>query len=229
MYQLQVIDITKIYHVGSEEIKAVDHVMLQVEKGEFLSIVGHSGSGKTTLLSLIGGILRPTSGRVLFEGIDICSMNDDHLSKYRNKRVGFIFQFASLIPSLTVKENVLLPSIFSADRKQEINKNAEVLIEMVGLGDKKDKYPAQLSGGQQRRVAIARALVNEPDLILADEPTGDLDEETEREIMGLFKEINEQKKVTIILITHSPDLAQQAKRHLRMSKGRLLDIQQEVE
>ena len=224
MPQLQVIDITKIYHVGSEEIRAVDHVTLQVEKGEFLSIVGHSGSGKTTLLSIIGGILRPTSGKLLFEGMDICSMSDDHLSKYRNKRVGFIFQFASLIPSLTVKENVLLPSIFSTDNKQEINENAEALIEMVGLSDKRNKYPAQLSGGQQRRVAIARALVNDPDLILADEPTGDLDEETEKEIMNLFKEINEQKRVTIILITHNPDLAEQAKRHLRMSKGNLFEV-----
>jgi len=216
-------DITKIYHVGSEEIRAVDHVTLQVEKGEFLSIIGHSGSGKTTLLSLIGGILRPTSGRILFEGIDICSLNDEHLSEYRNKRVGVMFQFASLIPSLTVRENVLLPSLFSTDTKQMIARNADMLIEMVGLGDKRDKYPAQLSGGQQRRVAIARALVNEPDLILADEPTGDLDEETEREIMDLFKEINEEKKVTILLITHNPNLSRQAKRQLRMSKGRLLE------
>jgi ABC-type lipoprotein export system ATPase subunit len=189
-----------------------------------LSIVGHSGSGKTTLVSIIGGILRPTSGQVLLDGVDICSLGDNALSEYRSKNIGFMFQFASLLPILTAKENVLLPGIFSPGQVPTDEKKAESYLELVGIGEKKDAYPSQLSGGQQRRVAIARALINEPDIILADEPTGDLDEETEAEIMALFKDINEKKGVTIILITHNMGLAGQAKKHLRMSQGKLKEI-----
>ncbi|KPK22734.1 MAG: ABC transporter, partial [Desulfobacterales bacterium SG8_35_2] len=180
----------------------VDNISLSIDKGEFLSIVGHSGSGKTTLVSIIGGILKPTSGRVLLEDVDICTLNDNKLSDYRANRVGFMFQFASLLPILTAKENVLLPGIFSPDQKKVNEKTAQNLMEMVGIGDKLDSYPSQLSGGQQRRVAIARSLLNNPDIILADEPTGDLDEDTEAEIMRLFEEINREQGVTIILITH---------------------------
>jgi ABC-type lipoprotein export system ATPase subunit len=202
----------------------VDNISLSIDKGEFLSIVGHSGSGKTTLVSIIGGILKPTSGRVLLEGVDICTLNDNKLSDYRANRIGFMFQFASLLPILTAKENVLLPGIFSPDQKKAKDKTAQDLMEMVGIGDKLDSYPSQLSGGQQRRVAIARSLLNNPDIILADEPTGDLDEDTEAEIMRLFEEINREQGVTIILITHNLELAGKAKRKMRMSKGRIVDI-----
>jgi len=221
---LHIENLSKTYVVDHTTFIGVDNVSLEVDRGEFISIVGHSGSGKTTLISIIGGILKPTSGRVLLDGLDICTLDDNRLSEYRAKRIGFMFQFASLLPILTAKETVLLPGIFSSGPKNDNDKKARDLLEMVGLGDKLDSYPSQLSGGQQRRVAIARALLNDPDIILADEPTGDLDEETEAEIMQLFEEINRKHDVTIILITHNLDLAGKAQKKLRMSKGQLVDI-----
>ncbi len=221
---LEISGITKTFSVDNAVIKAVDHVSLAIEQGEFLSIVGHSGSGKTTLLSIIGGIIRPTSGRVLFNGSDISTFNDESLSEYRNKNIGFMFQFASLLPILTSKENILLPGLFGMNGRPKNPKKAEEYLEMVGIADKINAYPSQLSGGQQRRVAIARALINEPELILADEPTGDLDEETESEIMALFKKLNEDKKITFILITHNLDLAARARRRIRMSQGQITEL-----
>ncbi|MBI5102609.1 MAG: ABC transporter ATP-binding protein [Nitrospirae bacterium] len=221
MPQIELKDISKIYTVGGQTIKAIDSVSLKIARGDFLSVVGHSGSGKTTLLSIIGGIIRPTSGNMLFEGGDISNLDDDALSGYRNEKVGFMFQFASLLPVLTSVENVMLPGLFSsADRSDDYRKAAEYL-DIVGIGDKINSYPSQLSGGQQRRVAIARALLNDPDVILADEPTGDLDEETEADIMALFKRLNHEKKITFILITHNLHLAAQASRRLRMTRGAL--------
>ena len=221
---LHIENLTKKYRVDHATFIGVDNVSLSINKGEFLSIVGHSGSGKTTLVSIIGGILRPTSGRVLLEGVDICTLDDNRLSEYRARRIGFMFQFASLLPILTAKENVLLPGIFKPGQKKENDKIARELMEMVGIGDKLDSYPSQLSGGQQRRVAIARALLNNPDIILADEPTGDLDEETEAEIMHLLEEINRDQGVTIILITHNLGLAGKAQKKYRMSKGSIVGI-----
>ena len=156
--------------------------------------------------------------------MDICTLDDSKLSEYRAKRIGFMFQFASLLPILTAKENVLLPGIFNPGQTTDNDNIARGLLEMVGIGEKQDSYPSQLSGGQQRRVAIARALLNNPDIILADEPTGDLDEETEAEIMHLLEEINKKQGVTIILITHNLGLAGKAQNKYRMSKGQLVDI-----
>ncbi len=221
---LHIENLTKTYTVDHATLVGVDNISLSINKGEFLSIVGHSGSGKTTLVSIIGGILKPTSGRVLLEGVDICTLDDDKLSEYRAKRIGFMFQFASLLPILTAKENVLLPGIFYPGQKTDNDKIARDLLEMVGIGDKLDAYPSQLSGGQQRRVAIARALLNKPDIILADEPTGDLDEDTEAEIMHLLEEINTKHGVTIILITHNLGLAGKAQKKFRMSKGQIVNI-----
>jgi putative ABC transport system ATP-binding protein/lipoprotein-releasing system ATP-binding protein len=221
---LHIENLTKTYTVDHETLVGVDNISLFINKGDFLSIVGHSGSGKTTLVSIIGGILKPTAGRVLLEGVDICTLDDSKLSEYRANRIGFMFQFASLLPILTAKENVLLPGIFSPGQRTDNDKIARDLMEMVGIGDKLDSYPSQLSGGQQRRVAIARALLNNPDIILADEPTGDLDEETEAEIMHLLEKINKEKGVTLILITHNLVLAGKAQKRFRMSKGQLADI-----
>ena len=221
---LHIENLKKIYTVDHETLVGVDNISISINKGEFLSIVGHSGSGKTTLVSIVGGILKPTSGRVLLEGVDICTLDDDKLSEYRAKRIGFMFQFASLLPILTAKENVLLPGIFYPGQKTDNDKIARDLLEMVGIGDKLDAYPSQLSGGQQRRVAIARALLNKPDIILADEPTGDLDEDTEAEIMLLLEEINTKHGVTIILITHNLGLAGKAQKKFRMSKGQIVNI-----
>lgn len=224
MAQIEIIDVSKVYNIGDLNIRAVDKVSLRLEKGEFLSIVGHSGSGKTTLLSIIGGIIRPTSGKVLHEGSDLGSLDSDRLSEYRNEKIGFMFQFASLLPMLTARENVLLPRIFSTDGRTKKGKSAQEYLHIVGLGDKTDAYPSQLSGGQQRRVAIARALMNNPEVILADEPTGDLDEETETEIMALFKRLNKEEKVTFIFITHNLDLAKQAQRQIRMTHGVIKEL-----
>ena len=224
MRQILVENVVKSYTVGQQGISAVNHVSLEIDKGEFISIVGHSGSGKTTLLSIIGGIVQPTSGRILCNGTDIYSLDSDGLSEYRSRNIGFMFQFASLLPILSAQENLLLPGLFKSGNRSVDVKKAEEYLEIVGLKDKIEAYPSQLSGGQQRRVAIARAFMNDPEIILADEPTGDLDEETEAEIMALFRKLNEEKKITFIFITHNLELAKQAQRQIRMSNGSIQEI-----
>ena len=219
MPQILIENITKTYALGNERINAVNTVSLSVEKGDFISIVGHSGSGKTTLLSMIGGITGPSSGRIIVDGIDIFSLESDQMSEYRCDKIGFMFQFASLLPMLTIKENLLLPTVFQPSHMGDAVQKAESLLRMVGLIDKIHSYPPQLSGGQQRRVAIARAFMNEPALILADEPTGDLDEETEVEIMKLFQKLNRERMITFVMVTHNTDLAKQAQRRFKMHQG----------
>jgi ABC-type lipoprotein export system ATPase subunit len=222
--QLELNEVSKIYRVGDNVIPALDRVSLSIAKGDFISVVGHSGSGKTTLVSIVGGILRPSSGQILFEGEDICALGDVELSSYRNERIGFMFQFASLLPMLTARENVMLAALFGQERSREEQQRADHLLDLVGIGERVEAYPGELSGGQQRRVAIARALMNNPGLILADEPTGDLDEETEAEIMKLLGRINREQEVTMILITHNASLARTADRMLRMKNGRLVGV-----
>lgn len=220
---LKVENISKTYTIGDGTLTAVAHSSFEIDKGEFISIVGHSGSGKTTLLSIIGGMLSPTTGRVIFEGRDIYAMGSDGLSEYRSSKVGFMFQFASLLPVLTVTENIMLPVLFLSGADRDAVRRSEAkaseLLGMVGLSDKADAYPAQLSGGQQRRVAIARAFMNDPVLILADEPTGDLDEDTEAEMMRFFQAMNKDRGVTFIMVTHNTELARQTGRRMRMHKG----------
>lgn len=226
MSRIEIIGLRKTYTIGGQDIRAVDDVSLKIEKGEFVSIVGHSGSGKTTLLSLIGGIVRPTSGKIFFDGADIFGLDGDRLSEYRCGNIGFMFQFSSLLPILTSKENLLLPVIFSPDRNGRAvgsEQRAVELLKMVGLGDKLDVYPSQLSGGQQRRVAIARAFMNEPEVILADEPTGDLDEETEAAMMSFFRRMNEERRITFIMVTHNTALANNTRR-LKMINGSLEEL-----
>jgi ABC-type lipoprotein export system ATPase subunit len=221
MSQIMIDSVSKDYPVGSETIAAVRAVSLVIERGAFVSIVGHSGSGKTTLLSLIGGMVSPTAGRVLFNGEDIYTWTSDRLSEYRCERVGFMFQSASLLPILTAKENLLLPVAFRSQRTagDGHEQRAAELLRAVGLSDKINAHPSQLSGGQQRRVAIARAFMNNPELILADEPTGDLDEETENEMMQFFLRMNKEHGTTFIMVTHNSDLARQTQQHFRMHGG----------
>ncbi len=223
MSQIVIDSVLKEYPVGNETITAVRAVSLVIERGAFASIVGHSGSGKTTLLSLIGGMISPTSGRVLFNGEDIYTWTSDRLSDYRCERVGFMFQSASLLPILTAKENLLLPVAFRSQRTagDGHEQRAAELLHAVGLSDKISAYPSQLSGGQQRRVAIARAFMNNPELILADEPTGDLDEETENEMMQFFLRMNKEYGTTFIMVTHNSDLARQTRQRIRMHQGTL--------
>lgn len=219
---IELINIVKTYKAGGQKIQAVSNVSLSCGKGEYISIVGHSGSGKSTLLSLIGGLTRPDSGSVNIDGINLWSLSDGALSEFRNKKMSFIFQFASLIPTLTAVENVIMPSVFSKEREDKKGAALE-LIEMMGLTDKAYSYPSQLSGGQQRRVAIARAFINNPEIILADEPTGDLDEQTEAEIIDFFRRMNKEKCITFIVVTHNTAVASASDRMLTMSAGRLSD------
>ena len=215
---IEIKDLTKTYTIDGKKMKAVDKASFTVSSGEILSIIGHSGSGKTTLLSLIGGLTKPDSGSVVINGNDIWSMSDDDLSGFRNKTISFIFQFASLIPTLTVFENIMLPVTFGM-HGGDPGSYAKHLCGAVGLSDKMHSYPSQLSGGQQRRVAIARAFITNPAIVLADEPTGDLDEETEAEMISLFKKFNAEKGTIFIIVTHSTDLAKQTGRQLKMSNA----------
>ncbi len=208
--------LSKTYSISGKSIKALLPLDLTIDQGKFVSIVGHSGSGKSTFLSLVGGIARPDTGTVKIDGTDIWGYDDRALSKLRNDKFGFIYQFASLIPTLTATENVLLPTAFGGRKTAE---DAVRLLQLVGLGDKSDRYPSELSGGEQQRVAIARAFIHEPRIVLADEPTGDLDEETEAEIMAFFEKVNREKNVTMVMVTHSSEIALRAPIRYRMKQG----------
>ncbi len=220
---IEVRGITKKYDIDGQILKAVDNVSFSAKKGEMISIIGHSGSGKTTLLSLIGGLTKPDSGQVLIDDSDIWTMDDNSLSEFRNRKISFIYQFSSLIPTLTSIENIMLPTAFG-NYGEDIEGYAKELLDVVGLKDKMGAYPSHLSGGQQRRVAIARAFINRPEIVLADEPTGDLDEETETEVLGLFSRINRENATTFIVVTHNKEIASRAGKQLRMSNGVLSDI-----
>jgi ABC-type lipoprotein export system ATPase subunit len=215
---IDVRNITKNYTIDGQTLKAVDGVSFHINKGEVLSIIGHSGSGKTTLLSLIGGLTRPDSGEVVIGDTNIWSMGDNSLSEFRNRKISFIYQFASLIPTLTSIENILLPTAFGK-YGANTEEYARQLLGLVGLGNKINAYPSHLSGGQQRRVAIARAFINRPEIVLADEPTGDLDEDSEEEVIRLFTRMNIEQKVTFIIVTHNKDIAAKTHRQLTMSNG----------
>jgi len=211
--------LTKTYKGDEGAFKAVNNATFSVKQGDFVVILGHSGSGKTTLLSLVGGLTKPDQGEVLINNVSNWQQPDHCLSTMRNKTIGFIFQFASLIPTLNVLENMVLPLCF-AKHHHDHTELAYDLLEQIGLADKGTAFPAQLSGGQQRRVAIARAFMNQPEIILADEPTGDLDEDTEGEILSLFKKYNENN-TTFMVVTHNNDLgkSQNSPRTLHIRQG----------
>lgn len=217
---IQLEGVSKRYRAGSQEIVALAEYTGAVDEGEFVVITGRSGAGKSTFLSLIGGLIRPDAGRVRIAGQDLWKMTDAARSLMRCRTMGFVFQFASLIPTLTVAENVMLPTAFLPAGEGVPRQRALDLLERVGLAGCGDRMPWQLSGGQQKRVAVARALLNQPRILLADEPTADLDEQTEQEIMQLFSELN-RGGMTIVLATHSTELARLASRHLVLSGGRV--------
>jgi ABC-type lipoprotein export system ATPase subunit len=211
-------DIRKSYKMGDADIEVLRGIDLQVEKGEFLAIMGTSGSGKTTLMNIIGCLDVPTSGRYILADKEVSRLSDDELSLIRNEHIGFVFQNFYLLPYATVLENVLLPSLYVEKRRDNFEKKAVELLQTVGLKERMKFKPPQLSGGEQQRVAIARALINEPDLLLTDEPTGQLDSKTAVEIMGLLVEMNKNGK-TVIVITHDPNIAAYAGRTVRISDG----------
>ena len=219
---ISVQNVSKIYTTKSLTVPAVHNVSLEVEPGEFVVITGRSGSGKTTLLSLIAGLTRPTSGQVLLDDVPVWSLPDKEQSLLRNEKIGFVFQFPSLLPTLTALENVMLPAMFSGKQNGGVEQRARSLLEQVGLTDKLRSFPRQLSGGQQQRVVIARALMNEPELLLADEPTSDLDEMTEQEIMSLFRDIHQKTGITVLLVTHAAELGEYGTRSIHMAGGEIV-------
>jgi ABC-type lipoprotein export system ATPase subunit len=214
-------NVTKDYTVDEETIVTPLHGLnLEVTHGEFIIIIGRSGIGKSTLLNLAGGLIRPSSGEVYIDDVNLWSLNDKKLSLLRNKKIGFIFQFPSLLPSLTALENVAFPA-FLGPAKKDAYDRATRLLKMMGLGDRMGAYPRQLSAGEQKRVVVARALINKPEILLADEPTSDLDERTEQEVMAMLRDIN-QSGVTILMVTHSSELIGNATRVLTVDNGALV-------
>jgi putative ABC transport system ATP-binding protein len=210
--------ITKSYRQGDLPIAVLKGIDLQIAAGEFVALLGPSGSGKSTLMHILGLLDRPTSGAYLLDGVDVAGLDDDHLSALRNRQIGFVFQTFYLIPYLTALENVILPGLYGQERSATIRHRAEEILQQVGLGDRVDFRPSQLSGGQQQRVAIARALLNDPAVLLADEPTGQLDSATSQEIMELISQINRQGR-TIILVTHDVATAACAQRRIELHDG----------
>lgn len=218
---LQLEDIYKIYQMGSEEVHANDGISVNIYHGEFVAIVGKSGSGKSTLMNIIGALDVPTKGEYLIQGVDTSHMAEDELASIRNHKIGFIFQQYNLLPKDNLVDNVALPLLYAGLSKSDQRKRAMKQLERVGLADKWMQHPAQLSGGQQQRVSIARALAGDPELILADEPTGALDSKTSRQVMGFLQDIN-QDGTTVVMITHDNALALEAKRVIRISDGRVV-------
>lgn len=218
---IEVKGVSKVYRMGKEQVVALNDVSLSIEKGEFVAIIGPSGSGKSTLMHIIGGLDSPTVGNVLMEGNDISKLKDKQLSKYRNEKIGFVFQAFNLENSQTALENVMMPLIFAGVSKKERKQRALKALEEVGLADYVKHKPNEMSGGQRQRVSIARALVNNPEIIFADEPTGNLDSKSGEKIIELFKEIN-AKGYTVIMVTHNPIEANKAKRVVKIMDGKLI-------
>ena len=217
---LRIENLNKIYGKGDNQVKAVDNVSFSVEKGEFVAIIGASGSGKSTLLHLIGGVDRPTSGKVFIEGKDIYSLNDDNLAIFRRRQIGLIYQFYNLIPVLNVAENITLPT--KLDGRDVDERRLDELLKTLGLEKRKYNLPNQLSGGQQQRVSIGRAIINEPALMLADEPTGNLDSKASEEIISLLKLSNKKYNQTVIVITHDEKIALEADRIITIDDGEII-------
>jgi putative ABC transport system ATP-binding protein len=214
-------DVSKSYYRDSLEIPVLRNISLTIPTGEFIALMGPSGSGKTTLLNLIAGIDRPTAGRVVVGGTDIGTLDESALAAWRSHHVGFIFQFYNLLPVLTAFENVELPLLLTHLKKKEKKEHVEAALKLVGLGDRMQHYPKQLSGGQEQRVAIARAIVTDPTLLVADEPTGDLDKVSATEIMDLLGRLNQEFKKTIVMVTHDPRAAEKAHKVMHLDKGEL--------
>jgi putative ABC transport system ATP-binding protein len=212
----------KRYEVGDSVVHALDKVSLQISAGEFVAVMGPSGSGKSTFMNVIGCLDEPTAGRYLLDGIDVSQMGHDALAEIRNEKIGFVFQGFNLLSRTTALENVEVPLLYSKNTPKDRSNKAREALKLLGLEERQHHHPNQLSGGQQQRVAIARALVNDAPLILADEPTGNLDTKTSIEIMELFVRLNKEKKITIVLVTHEPDISVYSKRIIRFLDGKIV-------
>ena len=221
---VRLVDIHKTYRTGEMEVPAVRGVSIEIKRGEFVALMGASGSGKSTLMNILGCLDRPTTGHYVLDGADVSGLGRDQLADIRNCKIGFVFQNFNLLPRTSARENVELPLVYSAQQltHAEFRDRADRVLASVGLTGREDHYPSQLSGGQQQRVAIARALINQPEVLLADEPTGNLDSRTSVEIMAIFQQLNE-RGITVIMVTHEPDIAAYAKRNVMMRDGVILD------
>ncbi len=227
---IQLEDVTKIYRIGETEVHALRGISYEVEPGEFLAVMGPSGSGKSTLMNIIGCLDRPTAGKYFLEGEEVSTFDKNKLARVRNQKIGFVFQTFNLLPRTTALENVELPLLYSSDvHTKERTELALQALELVGLRERASHKTNQLSGGEQQRVAIARALLNSPSLILADEPTGNLDTKTSQEIMKIFKRLNEEKKITLVMVTHEPDIACYARKRLHIRDGEVLKEERDSE
>ena len=224
---IEISELTKTLYGGGHKVEILKSIGLTIPSGQFIAITGHSGSGKTTLLSLIAGLDNPSRGTIKIDGQDITKLNEDELALLRGKRFGFIFQNFHLIPTLTALENVVLSA--ELNNTPGATKKSEDLLGIVGLGDRQHHYPAQLSGGEQQRLSLARAFVNEPNIILADEPTGNLDSKNSNRIIELIRELHRVKQATIILVTHEPQVAKQSQRILTLEDGKIINNQRNTE
>jgi len=218
---IRVDDVHKYYELGETRVHALRGVSVQIARGEFVAVMGASGSGKSTFMNLLGCLDKPTSGRYLLEGTDVSGLDKRQLASIRNQKIGFVFQGFNLLARTTALENAELPTIYARLDKPERERRASEALEMVGLGDRAHHFPSQMSGGQQQRVAIARALVNRPSILLADEPTGNLDSHTSIEIMDIFQRLNDERGITIVLVTHEHDISQFARRVLIFRDGKI--------
>lgn len=218
---IEALELYKTYKLGELSIEVLKDVNLEISQGEYVSLMGPSGSGKSTLLYLLGGLDKPTSGSVRLKGMELSGMKDKEESELRRREIGFVFQFYNLVPNLNLEENIMLPILLDGKKLKDYKDRLDEVLELVGLSDRRKHTPRELSGGQQQRVAIARALVNEPDIILADEPTGNLDSKTGKSILELFKRINKEKNKTIVQVTHSYEAAQYGERIVNVKDGRV--------
>ena len=223
MESIKTINLVKEFGEKENKVRVLDNINIEIKEGEFVSLMGQSGSGKSTLLYLVGGLDRPASGSILLNGKDINKLNDSEMSKFRRKNIGFVFQFYNLVQNLTVEENIMLPVVMNGEKESAYKERLDYILKTIGLEEKRKSLPKELSGGQQQRVSIARAIILNPSIIFADEPVGNLDSKSGKEVMELFKKINEEEHITILQVTHSEEFAKYGSKIIRLKDGKIVE------